>query len=111
MTRFAIIASSAMSLVVACGSSKPVTTATGTSDTAVAAPVALGVPCTQEIARVCPAGEVDGCSNQLTTVHACIATTTTAAVPCEQEIAAVCGEGLVDACTTKAAATHICVRM
>lgn len=84
----------------------------------VASPQGGGVPCEQEIARVCGDGMRDGCLVQdengapLTSYHVCIPETETSrSQPCEQEIMRECGDGLVDACTLTppAAPTHICV--
>ncbi|MCP4467664.1 MAG: hypothetical protein GY813_13050 [Halieaceae bacterium] len=70
-----------------------------------------GVPCEQEIARVCADGMVDGCAGELTLVHVCIAADETAGPPCTQEIAKQCPEGQTDGCLQTPATSlhHICV--
>jgi hypothetical protein len=68
--------------------------------------------CTQEVARVCPAGTVDGCLGAApTNVHVCALEDATPALPCANEVARVCPDGFVDACglTPPAAASHVCV--
>jgi hypothetical protein len=103
----------------ACSGGKPAETTqpalvepTGTGpDTSTAAPTGAGVPCEQEIARVCGNGMVDGCQGNLTTTHVCVAANATAGPPCSQEVALQCPEGQTDAClmTPPAGATHVCV--
>lgn len=68
--------------VAACGGSKSddtTTPSTSTSNTdpaaGSAAPTGDGVPCEQEIALVCPEGQIDGCLKTPAegTTHACVA--------------------------------------
>lgn len=65
-----ILTIGALSLA-ACGGSKKTTTTTTTTTT----PAAEGVPCEQEIALECPAGQIDGCLKTPAegTTHACVA--------------------------------------
>ena len=70
--------------VMACGggSKKPETTTTdpntptsNTDGTTGAGPTGAGTPCEQEIALVCPDGQIDGClkTPREGTTHACVA--------------------------------------
>ena len=81
-------------------------------DIAQESPAGAGVPCEQEIARECPAGTVDGCFKNLTSVHVCVPATAHAGPSCSQEVALQCGNGEVDACSLSPAPStnHICVR-
>lgn len=102
----------AMLVALGCGGGKKADTTTTTGDTSTQPPApTAGVPCEQEIARVCENGMVDGCAGGKTTVHVCVAPDAEAGPPCEQEIAKVCPDGQIDAClqTPASAATHICV--
>lgn len=92
-----------------CGGGKKSETGPDTSTSS--PPPSAGVPCEQEIARVCENGLVDGCGGGKTTVHVCVAADAAAGPPCEQEIALVCPDGQTDAClmTPAPAANHICV--
>ena len=96
-----------------CGGGKKADTTTADDTSMQPPPASAGVPCEQEIARVCEDGMVDGCDGGKTTVHACVAPDAEAGPPCEQEIAQVCPDGQTDAClqTPAAAANHICVAM
>ncbi len=65
----------AFALAACGGSSKPApATSTTTSGGADKMPAAAGVPCEQEIALECPAGQTDGClkSPAEGTTHACV---------------------------------------
>jgi hypothetical protein len=103
----------AMLVALGCGGGKKAETTT-TGDTSTQPPAAsAGVPCEQEIARVCENGTVDGCGDGKTTVHVCVAADASAGPPCEPggQQALVCPEGQIDACrqTPASAANHICV--
>jgi hypothetical protein len=99
--------------VVSCASSSPATSESGTSAASEASP--RGVPCENEIAKVCAEPMKDGCLVQIdgapaTLVHRCIHPATDAP-PCTQEIARQCPEGSTDACLESPAAAkhHLCV--
>lgn len=100
----------AMLAALGCGGGKKSET-TGPDTSTQPPPASAGVPCEQEIARVCGDGMVDGCGAGLTTVHVCVAADAAAGPPCEQEIAQVCPDGQIDAClqTPMPATNHICV--
>ena len=70
-----------------------------------------GVPCTQEVARVCPSGMVDSCGLQLTANHECVKADAKAGPVCEAEIALICPDDQVDICERKESAPthHLCV--
>ncbi|MBS1119102.1 MAG: hypothetical protein H6Q90_1330 [Deltaproteobacteria bacterium] len=83
----------------------------GSAQTPTAPTAGAGVPCEQEIARVCADGMVDGCGGSKTSVHVCVAADATAGPPCTQEVAKVCPAGQVDGClqTPPTSLNHICV--
>lgn len=70
------------------------------------------LPCTEEIARVCPDGFVDGCMTQVVSHHECVARGATPGPLCTEEIAMACPPGQVDICRARAAqnpSNHICI--
>lgn len=74
MTKLAMIA--ALAFAFACGGKKPPETMkTDGSATPTEKPAGDGTPCAQEIALVCPDGQIDGClkTPQAGTTHACVA--------------------------------------
>jgi hypothetical protein len=97
-------------LMASCGSKSPKVASSSAASESPTSTVAA-TECKLEIAKVCGAGEVDGCGNALTTHHVCVAETETPKEPCVGEILRICPEGFVDACTTHVAKTRICVRM
>ena len=59
----------------------------------------------------CAAGQVDGCTGGLTSVHACVPSDAKAGAPCAQAAALSCPSDMVDACTFAPpyASNHVCV--
>jgi hypothetical protein len=59
----------------------------------------------------CDAGQVDGCTGGLTSVHLCVAGDAKGGTPCAQGAALTCPTGQIDACSYKPpyASNHICV--
>lgn len=59
----------------------------------------------------CPAGQVDGCTGGLTSVHACVAADAKPGGPCAQGPALTCANDAIDACgfAPPYASNHICV--
>lgn len=59
----------------------------------------------------CAAGQVDGCTGGLTSVHACVAADAKAGAPCAQGPALTCPNDLTDACSFAPpyASNHVCV--
>ena len=59
----------------------------------------------------CAAGQVDGCTGGLTSVHVCVASDAKGGTPCAQGAALTCPDGLIDACgfAPPYASNHICV--
>jgi hypothetical protein len=94
-----------------CGGAKNASTTHGSEGSAAAPQAGAGVPCEQEVARVCPDGMVDGCGGSKTIVHVCVAADATSGPPCTQEIAKVCPDGQTDGClqTPPTSTSHICV--
>jgi hypothetical protein len=60
---------------------------------------------------VCAAGQVDGCTGGLTSVHACVPSDAKAGAPCAQGPALSCPNDMIDACTFAPpyASNHVCV--
>ncbi len=107
---------SIMMLALACGNSQkasdPSVLAASRGGDKAAATTGTPIECAKEVARVCPDGLVDGCSNSLTTHHECVAADAHAGQPCAQEVAMVCPEGQVDLCLAGRAytpAAHLCI--
>lgn len=69
------------------------------------------VACATATTLRCDAGQVDGCTGGLTSVHLCVASDAKAGSPCAQGAALTCPTGQVDACTYTPpyASTHVCV--
>jgi hypothetical protein len=59
----------------------------------------------------CAAGQVDGCTGGLTSVHACVAADAKAGSPCAQGSALTCPNDMIDACgfAPPYASNHVCV--
>lgn len=59
----------------------------------------------------CAAGQVDGCTGGLTSVHACVAADAKAGSPCAQGAALTCPNDMIDACgfAPPYASNHVCV--
>jgi hypothetical protein len=59
----------------------------------------------------CAAGQVDGCTGGLTSVHACVPSDAKAGAPCAQGPGLTCPNDLIDACTFAPpyASNHVCV--
>jgi hypothetical protein len=59
----------------------------------------------------CAAGQVDGCTGGLTSVHACVAADAKPGSPCAQGAALTCPDGQIDACgfAPPYASNHVCV--
>jgi hypothetical protein len=59
----------------------------------------------------CAAGQVDGCTGGLTSVHACVPSDAKPGAPCAQGPALTCPSDLIDACTFAPpyASNHVCV--
>ena len=59
----------------------------------------------------CPAGQVDGCTGGLTSVHACVASDAKPGAPCAQGPALTCANDAIDACgfAPPYASNHVCV--
>lgn len=59
----------------------------------------------------CAAGQVDGCTGGLTSVHACVPSDAKAGAPCAQGPALTCPNDLIDACSFAPpyASNHVCV--
>jgi hypothetical protein len=59
----------------------------------------------------CAAGQADGCTGGLTSVHVCIPSDAKAGTPCAQGAALSCPNGMIDACTFAPpyASNHVCV--
>ena len=59
----------------------------------------------------CPAGQVDGCSGGLTSVHVCVAADAKPGSPCAQGSALTCPSEMIDACgfAPPYASNHVCV--
>ncbi|HMG52593.1 MAG TPA: hypothetical protein VK601_03905, partial [Kofleriaceae bacterium] len=57
------------------------------------------------------AGQVDGCTGGLTSVHACVAADAKGGTPCAQGAALTCPTGQIDACTYTPpyASNHVCI--
>jgi hypothetical protein len=100
--------------------------ASGSTPTGSAAPAATGstggaatggaarpasVGCATATTLACDAGQSDGCTGGLTTVHLCVAKDTKAGSPCAQQPAATCPAGQVDACLhdPPQSNNHVCV--
>jgi len=69
------------------------------------------VACATAAAPPCAAGQVDGCTGGLTSVHACVASDAKGGTPCGQGAALSCPTGQIDACTYTPpyASNHICI--
>lgn len=69
------------------------------------------VACATAAAMHCDAGQTDGCTGGLTSVHLCVAGDAKAGTPCAQGAALTCPTGQVDACTYTPpyASNHVCV--
>ncbi|HEX3477848.1 MAG TPA: hypothetical protein VHT91_22655 [Kofleriaceae bacterium] len=59
----------------------------------------------------CAAGQVDGCTGGLTSVHACVASDAKPGSPCAQGPALTCPNEMIDACVYAPpyASNHVCV--
>lgn len=59
----------------------------------------------------CAAGQVDGCTGGLTSVHACVPSDAKAGPPCAQGAALTCASDMTDACgfAPPYASNHVCV--
>jgi hypothetical protein len=69
------------------------------------------VACATQSAPACGAGQIDGCTGGLTSVHTCVAADAKAGTPCAEGAALTCPTGQIDACTFAPpyASNHICV--
>ncbi|HEX3762480.1 MAG TPA: hypothetical protein VHW23_27450 [Kofleriaceae bacterium] len=67
--------------------------------------------CATPSKRACPAGQVDGCTGGLTSVHVCVATDAKPGAPCAQGAALTCANDAIDACgfAPPYASNHVCV--
>lgn len=72
---------------------------------------APAVACATASSLVCGAGQHDGCTGGLTSVHVCVADDAKAGPPCAQETAQACPPGQADAClhAPPLATNHVCV--
>lgn len=95
------------------GSAAPTTpeAAPGGAAGAGSAPPPAPVACATQVALHCDAGQTDGCTGGLTSVHLCVATGAKPGEPCAQGAALTCPTGQIDACTYTPpyASNHVCV--
>ena len=84
--------------------------AAGSAAAAGGATTPTPVACATASALHCDAGQVDGCTGGLTSVHLCVAGDAKPGAPCAQGAALTCPSGQVDACTYTPpyASNHIC---
>jgi hypothetical protein len=69
------------------------------------------VACATQTALHCDAGQVDGCTGGLTSMHLCVASDARPGTPCAQGSPLACPGGQIDACTYTPpyASNHVCV--
>ena len=94
------------------GSAAPSAPASGPgSAVAGSAPSASGVGCATQATLACDAGQTDGCTSGMTSVHVCVAKDAKAGPPCAQQATLTCPAGQVDACLhdPPQANNHVCV--
>jgi hypothetical protein len=92
-------------------------TPTGTMAAEAARPASGGATlptpeaCASPSKLACAAGQADGCTGGLTSVHVCVAADAKAGPPCAQGAALTCANDLVDACgfAPPYASNHVCV--
>ncbi|HEX2690671.1 MAG TPA: hypothetical protein VHN14_28840 [Kofleriaceae bacterium] len=104
------VVGSAVSGAPAPGAAAPATSGTGGAAPGSAAG-SSGVACASAAALACGAGQSDGCTRGLTSVHVCVASDATAGPSCAQETRLSCPAGQVDACLhdPPQATNHVCV--
>jgi DNA polymerase-3 subunit gamma/tau len=94
-------------------SAAPGTTPVGPTGTAggPGATTPTPVGCASPSPLHCDAGQADGCTGGLTSVHVCVASDAKAGSPCAQGAAPTCPTGQIDACgfTPPYASNHVCV--
>ena len=75
------------------------------------APSSSGVGCATATTLACEAGQTDGCTGGMTSVHVCVAKDAKAGPPCAQQATLTCPAGQVDACLhdPPQANNHVCV--
>ena len=94
------------------GSAAPSAPAPGPgSAPAGSAPSSSGVGCATATTLACEAGQTDGCTGGMTSVHVCVAKDAKAGPPCAQQATLTCPAGQVDACLhdPPQANNHVCV--
>ncbi len=97
--------------------SGPAATPAGTAAAEAARPASGGatIPtpdaCATPSKLSCAAGQVDGCTGGLTSVHVCVPSDAKAGAPCAQGAALTCPNDLIDACgfAPPYASNHVCV--
>jgi hypothetical protein len=105
-------AGNAGSTAPAAGNAGSAAPAAGNAGSAAGSPAnAPGVGCATASSLVCGAGQSDGCTSGLTSVHVCVAEGAKAGPPCAQETALACPPGQADAClhAPPLATNHVCV--
>jgi len=93
------------------GSAGPAPGSAGSAESPAAGGPTAPVGCATASTLHCDAGQTDGCTGGLTSVHVCVVADAKPGAPCAQGSALTCPSGQIDAChyAPPYASNHICV--